>query len=83
MLRKFVTRILLSFIRILPSARCEYTKTRKPDGNHAAGGAFIVSGLGQKTKGETAESRSERRLVGDRRNVVQRIRSSSHNVPAF
>ncbi|MFZ0859138.1 MAG: hypothetical protein WCA27_18330 [Candidatus Sulfotelmatobacter sp.] len=49
----FVTRTLLSFIRILPSARCEYTTTRKPDGNHAAGGAFYCkwsSGRKQKVK---------------------------------
>jgi|HubBroStandDraft_4_1064222.scaffolds.fasta_scaffold04424_13 hypothetical protein len=37
------------------------------------GEPFIVSGLGQKTKGEVAESRSERRVLGDRRNVVQPI----------
>jgi hypothetical protein len=55
---------VLSFIRI--PAFCPFRDTprrRKPDGNHATGKPFIVGALGQKTKAEAAEPRSERRAA--------------------
>src|ERR1700722_3802108 len=51
MLRKFVTRTLLSFICILPFVRCA-EKERPTAPNHTVGKVFIVSCLGRNQKPE-------------------------------